>query len=594
MSRVTEGTRRLLFGVAGLGLLMCAAACQEKPTPPNILVLVVDTLRADNLGVYGFDGPVSPNLDRFAQESIVFENCFSQAPWTKPSVASLFTSLYPQVHGVINYDGNYAGTVKPELQTRTGILPERAETLAEALQQGGYQTAAFVSNIWLLNTYGYAQGFEFYYDKPASTRMTRAGTLIDGAEIWLSARSADRPFFLYMHFMDVHAPYGVTSRVDYESLLGAVSKGAPRRLTDREVPYAVTRNTETRPNWATDEMRHQLAYWRARYASGVQAFDRRLESLLGFLREGGYLDNTLVVLTADHGEELFDHEGWSHGATLHDHQVHVPLIVRNPMGRNGGRRVTNTSQLIDLMPTLLTVSGAPAPSDMQGRDLSGLLQADRAEEPVAVFATASKSAPGYHSVRFQGYKLIVNIYTHDAWLYDLQSDPAEQHDIIAEQPDRAAQLRARLDDHLSSSMARGALDAEHEEVSDDMLENLRALGYLGDAQPTEAERGNEATEPSIDAMLEALRRQPTSDGYINLSLAYFEQEEWSRCIEACERALELDPRSALAFNNMCVAYGMTQQWKKAVVAGEQAVAIDPGFVLARNNLAWVRSERDDG
>lgn len=569
MSEVENRAHRLLYGVVGLGFLFSVAACQPNRAPPNILVINIDTLRADYLGVYGFDGPITPNINRFAQESVIFENCFSQAPWTKPSVASLFTSLYPQVHGVINYDGNYTGQVVPELQNRTGVLPERAVTLAEALQQGNYQTAGFISNIWLLHTYGFDQGFEFYYDEPASARMTSAGTLIDAAQIWLEARPSDRPFFVYMHFMDVHAPYAVTPKQKYDSLLEASSGVAARRLTDREAPFARFPNIEIQPNWTTEEMRHQLASWRTRYASGVQAFDRQLGSFLDFLREGGYLENTLVVLTSDHGEELFEHAGWSHGETLYDHQLHVPLIVRNPMGQGGGRRVKNTAQLIDVMPTLLSLSGNPVPPNLQGRDLSSLLRQDDEESSMASFATATSNAPGYHSVRTAEHKLILNIGTREAWLFDLKSDPGEQRNILMGEPEMATLLRARLEDHLATSLARGTLDHESAEVPDQLYEDLRTLGYLGNAPPDEVTIANEGVVSSIDTMLEVLGRSPSSNGYVNLSLAYYEQKDWKKCIESCERALELDPNNAVAYNNICSAYGMTQEWEKAVKACEK-------------------------
>ena len=178
------------------------AACGEgRPEPPNLILVVADTLRADYLGFYGFDGDVSPILDRLAAESVVFENCFSQAPWTKPSAASLLTSLYPGTHGLTDHEGGY-GSEEP----RTSVLPDSAVTLAEILGERGYRTGAFVANSFLARDYGFAQGFDVY-DDYAAPAETPADEILVHAGRWLEHSDQDRPFFLYVHLMDVHWPY---------------------------------------------------------------------------------------------------------------------------------------------------------------------------------------------------------------------------------------------------------------------------------------------------------------------------------------------------------------------------------------------------
>ncbi len=577
---------RLLI-LAAIGLLIACSGCRRaRAKRPNIILMVVDTLRADYLGAYGFQGPISPNLDRLAAESVVFERCFSQSPWTKPSVASLFTSLYPQVHGVVDFDSNYPDRASEALRTRTGVLPDNAQTLAETLLEAGYQTAAFVSNIWLVDKLGYGQGFELYHDQPARARMTRADVLTDATRVWLKLRSQQEPFFLYLHFMDVHAPYVATPRKNYDRLIGGVKVEVDQKLTEHGVPFKRRPNIETRPPWATDEMRRSVAYWRARYASGVHNFDRRLGPFLEFLHDQGHLENTLLVVTSDHGEQLFEHGGWSHGETLYDHQLHTPLFVRLPGGQGAGRRVSDIVQLIDLMPTLLSVARVPAPPGLQGRDVSGLLDGQQIETAGVTYATATNRAPGMHSVRTGEHKYIVDLESGYAFLSDLVSRPDERHNIAGDQPALAAELHDRLEKHLASSLAGGALDSETGAVSDNLRAQLQALGYLGGGAAPEPEPRQASR---LATLKQAVEQNPSVSGYVNLSRVSFEQGDLETALSAAGKALELDPDNARAHNNLCVAYGKLKRWQKAISACEKALAIAPGFQLAANNLRWVRS-----
>jgi len=456
-------------------LVLAAAACGGvEPPPPGFVVVMIDTLRADHLGAYGYDGPVSPNLDRFASEAVLFERCFAQAPWTKPSVATLFTSLYPQVHRLTNHEGKYWGPESPQFVT--GILPDRAVTLAEVLHQAGYQTAGFVSNPWVSSAYGFAQGFEIYDDRGASI-STAAVTVIDRARDWLATADSERPVFLYLHFMDVHAPYD-SPRADFDALIDGEPSAHARQLNEREVPWVRWRNIEVRPEWADDELRHELSYWRARYAAGVRTLDRQLGRLLDELSQAGLLDRSWVVVTSDHGEELFEHGDWSHGQNLYEHQLRVPLLVRPPGGANGGRRVSRIVELADLMPTLLSLARVELPEGIQGRDVSALLRGEETAVGGASFATATERAPGLYAVRTERYKLIFDVDTDRLWLFDLIQDPTEQRDISQSEPVVAAELRDRLVQHIAESTAAGTLDAEQAELPDEVLERLRALGYL--------------------------------------------------------------------------------------------------------------------
>ncbi len=464
--------RRLLLAVAASGILY---SCGEATPRRNVILLVADTLRADHLGAYGHSGPISPHLDELAAESVVFEHCYAQSPWTKPSMATMLTSLYPQVHGVVNYDGNYPGETSAALQRRTGVLSERAVTLAEALRDAGYATAAFISNIWLLAKYGYGQGFALYHEEPAQRRQIDGEALTGPALAWLQLRAPERPFFLYLHFMDVHAPYRNPSREDFEALVDRRSPGA-RRLLD-ELPTEQWPNLESRPEWATNDLRREVAYWRARYAAGVLAFDRRIGFFLDELRSNGLLDDSYLVFTSDHGEELHDHGGWTHGRSLFDHQLHVPLMVRLPGGQDGGRRLEGIVELVDLMPTLLSLVGAPAPPGQQGRDLGHLLDGSENVGRIA-FATATSTDPDLFAVRTDQHKLVLNARTGEARLFNVLRDPGERREVAALEWGALRRLRSEFARHLSHSVAGGALDSEPAGIPEDVQSTLESLGYL--------------------------------------------------------------------------------------------------------------------
>ncbi len=463
----------------GIGLALATASCRpQAPEPParaNVILIVADTLRADFLGSYGFQGAISPNLDALAAESVVFERCFAQSPWTKPSVATILTSLYPQTHGLTNHEGKYWGAETAEL--KTGILPQSAVTLAEAFQNNGYATAGFVGSSWLTRPYGFAQGFDVYDDSVTHLTVT-ADQLASAAMTWLQGRTGDEPFFLYLHVMDVHTPYD-GAKEDFDELTASPSLGMNLRLSKQEAPYARWQNFERRPPWATDQVRHELNYWKTQYAAGVRALDRRLQPFLEFLRETGTLDGSYLALTSDHGEELFEHGDWSHGQKLFDHQLHIPLLIRQPAAAGGGRRVPNIVEQVDVMPTLLALAGVDAgAATLQGRDLSTLLRREAGGDLGASLATATTHRPDLYSLRSERYKLMFDVQTGVTRLFDLSYDPGEQRDVAASEPEIVAELQDRLAEKIQSSLAGGTLESETAAIPDDMRRKLEALGYL--------------------------------------------------------------------------------------------------------------------
>ena len=457
-------------------MLAHLSACSNAPhLPPSFILINVDTLRADYLGCYGFEGDVSPNIDALASEAFRFDNSFVQSPWTKPSVASLFTSLYPQVHQLTNHEGRYWGETTGQM--KTGVLAGEAVTLAEVLQAQGYETAAFVSNPWLVSTYGFAQGFDFYDDHIVGLAIP-ADRLTSNARAWIETRSGNAPFFLYIHLMDVHAPYAYYApREDFDSLAGQ-NRREERVLSEQEVPYKRWNNIEKKPQWATEEMRHTLSYWKTRYASGVRAMDRRLGPFFDFLRRRETLDRAYFLLTSDHGEELFEHGDWSHGQNLYDHQLRIPLLIRPPGGLREAGRVEDIVESVDVMPTILALAGAPAESRAQGRDVSSVFEGTTDPGEAATYATATQRHPGLYSIRTRNHKLLFGLDTGELQLYDLARDPAEQLNLGGSQPEITERLRNQLLAHIAESTAEGTLEAEPAPIPQDILDKLRSLGYV--------------------------------------------------------------------------------------------------------------------
>jgi len=449
--------------------VMSAEATDARGRPSMVFVLV-DTLRADYLGSYGFQGEVSPAVDRLASESLRFENCFSQAPWTKPSIATLFTSLYPEVHGLTNHEGLFWGSDQAAM--KTGVLPDEALTLAEVLRENGYRTAGFMTNPMLAPTYGFDQGFETYqvYEVQDLSHL-----VMEAAGAWIDSLPPEQPFFAYLHFMDVHGPYGAPQE-DFEALRDSPSLGGSRPLTDEEL--AAISDYLKRIPWARTSEARDVVNWRAHYAAGIRDFDRRLSEFVEKLRDSGRLDRLFFVLTSDHGEELFDHGGWDHGHSLYAHQLHVPLLIRRPNGQ-GARPIQNVVSLIDLMPTLLSVAGIGAPPSLQGRDLSPFFeQGTTPSTDGSSHGTSTSDRPGLHSLRTPEEKLIFDLDNGDTWLFDARNDPQERHDRADQRPREVEALRERLLAHVAESTAGGALERRIAPIPTELVEQLRTLGYL--------------------------------------------------------------------------------------------------------------------
>jgi arylsulfatase A-like enzyme len=473
--------------VAGAFLAVAATAChrdREKAAKPPIILILIDTLRADYLGTYGFQGRSSPQIDRFARQAVVFRNCFSQAPWTKPSVASLFTSMQVPVHRVESHEGRFG---EKDLGKQTDTLSQEAVTLAEVLKDGGYATAAFVANLWIRSRHGFGQGFD-KFDTFSKGNEMQAEPVLKAAEKWIAELPGDHPYFAYIHLMDVHGPYK-TSNEDYEALRDSPSLGPPRALSGEELKNIP--GYLRRAPWVGMEGK-ELRAWRGHYAAKVRAMDRRLGRFFKKLRKSGVFERAVVIITADHGEQLFEHGNWDHGNSLFDEELHVPLIARLPGGKNAGS-VDALVSLIDVMPTLVSLAGLPA-VDTQGVDLSGLIEKrDSKTEAPGSFASAVKWKPTMHSARTEHYKLITDTNSDETMLFDVVSDPGETQDIAKQSPELAGVERV-LEAQLDRNVARGPMMPGKARLSEVVSERLRALGY-GEPEPSPSPESGDVPPP---------------------------------------------------------------------------------------------------
>ncbi len=426
---------------------------------PNILVYLVDTLRADHLGCYGYERPTSPRLDAFAEEAMLFENSQAQTPWTRASVASMLTGMWPQSHGTNGDDD---------------ALSEEAVTLAESLGAVGYRTVAITGNGNAARVAGFAQGFDYFKylrnlrpDDPLAT----SADLNEAVFAWLDDNAEQQqPFLLWVHTIDPHAPYDPPE--PFRSTFAA-------QVVD---PQLGSIATIQKLNGQKESVSPQIiADLRALYDAEIAANDASFGALLDDLERRGLYEDLVVVFLSDHGEEFYDHGGWTHGKTLHSEMLDTPLLFRLP-GATGGQRSTNIVQHVDLMPTLLEVAGAPRPEAVQGRSFLPLVLAPQAAQWVdqGMGFLDLRGRRGHSFIDGQWKLIQYEAAEVEGFpeLYDRRQDRLETTNLAPMEPEQArflAALRRRLEARLEAGLGPAMVDqAERAKVEAE----LRALGYI--------------------------------------------------------------------------------------------------------------------
>jgi arylsulfatase A-like enzyme len=413
-------------------------------------LISLDTLRPSALGCYGHDRPTSPTLDRLAHEGVVFENAMATSPWTLPSHASLLTGLYPRRHAV---------------KTDRHRLPAQIVTWAQLLEERGFATAAIVNSGFVSRRYGFGRGFaDFEYVREKRSR-NQPFEVTRRALQWLSERG-DAPFFLFVHDYQIHSDYAALPH--YQELFVRPYAGPANGTT-----MQLGRIRSGRLQLKARDVEHLLDL----YSAGVRQTDEQIDRLLRHLEESDRLDETLVIVTSDHGEEFLEHGGVLHGRTYYEEILHIPLIFYGP-SLPSGQRIADPVSLVDVLPTALALLGVSAPSQIDGVDLSPLWgnasSQNLADRLLFAEADHNNEEPDMlRAVRHGRHKLIHNRLTGRSELYDLASDPEEQSDLSAEQPEMAR----RLLDQLQGSFPPDIEAEPLPEISPEWRQELEALGY---------------------------------------------------------------------------------------------------------------------
>lgn len=459
----------------------------------GVVLVLNDTMRHDIMSLYG--GPASmPRVEAFASEALVFDGAVAQAPWTKPSVATLFTSLHPSQHRVESHP-RLAGRPKAAKPGKPGepIEPVEADvlapslvTLAESLRASGLRTAAFVANPWLVEPFGFDQGFETY---DASFARWGAGgeAVIDAGLDWLAQLEKGDRFFLYLHTIDSHRPYGQIPIEDLDRTRARVNAGRP--LPTREAQRFAARIRLADGRFAKDAgFAPTDALLREAYVRGVEQFDPLFGRLLDGLAARPGLDaGTAVILTSDHGEALYE-RGWgNHGGALYEEDVRVPLVARLPGIAPAAGRLDCAVGLVDLMPTLCDYVGASCPADVQGLSLLGATRSDGAPPARYLVSEGVMRRASDRAIRTSRYKLVHtpglgerSDAMADYALFDLAADAHESVDRLDPATRNAEAERAFevLKPALEEAVpAMPAPEHGSAPLDDDVRRQLEALGY---------------------------------------------------------------------------------------------------------------------
>lgn len=480
--------------LAALTLSSCSQTVEASR--PNVVVISIDTLRADHLGAWGETRPTSPRLDRVCAEAVVFRQAISQASITAPAHMSLFTSLHPSVHGVRNSYA-LARNVEDEGERDEVLaalaLDDQALTMAQAFRAGGWRTAAFVGGGQLIGSLGFERGFETWSADLDNGMNANKGQPFDGslARAWIDEHAAE-PFFLFLHTYIPHAPYLPPAPWNRD-----FNPGYEGDIPfDREAFFAQPVKGERdrnrsfwRPVDADDP--EDVRQLRALYAGEVRYADDSIGTLLDALEASGVWDRTILVVLSDHGEAFLEHDNFGHAGGLYEELVHVPLIVRVP--GSTPRVVEDVVRTVDVMPTLLDLVGLPLPEQLEGTSLRPWIETGRGRELEAFSEqlTGTNPEPGTRSTsRAVRRSLRTRAWTYMSsgseanrveQLYDRGEDPTEQHDLSGD-PALAGvleELRAAMDAHVARTEERAARyqGAELIDLDPELNDELRALGY---------------------------------------------------------------------------------------------------------------------
>lgn len=522
----------------------------------NIILFTIDTLRADHLECYGYDGVKTPNLNRLASEGILFEHNIVQAPLTLPSHSSIFTGTHPLYHGMRDNGGFY--------------LEENHITLAEALKNRAYSTGAFVGAFVLDSRWGLDQGFDYYYDNFDLTKyktvsldsvQRRGDEVLSEAYKWLEKNSHNK-FFAWIHLYDPHTPY------DPPEPYKTQYSGRRFGLYDGEIAYV----------------------------------DLLMGDFRNFMEEKNLLDKTLIIFTGDHGESLGEHKENAHGFFIYDSDIRVPLIIRFPENKFQGNIIPNQVRSIDIMPTILNMLGEKSPENVQGKSILPLILGKQGGE--ALSAYSETYWPRYHygwselkSLRKGQYKFI------DApkpELYDILEDPGEVNNLVNKKATLSHEMKRELEALIDRYSVEGIEEAGPKKIDNDSLVKLQALGYIGSFRASSKQKGEKLADPKDRVELyneikvaqflvteekmdqaekkikDVLNKDPSvlEARYI-LGNIYSKQKKYDEAIEEYKKTLEVDPEYYESIFGIALAYKKSGKDDEAIIGFKRLIEIDP-------------------
>jgi arylsulfatase A-like enzyme/Tfp pilus assembly protein PilF len=543
--------RLLIVILPGLDALHAAAQTPAKPAL-NVVLITIDTLRADHVGCYGYKQIKTPNIDGLAADGVRFERAFAVVPVTLPSHTSMLTGTYPMLSGMHDFSGNKLSPAQP--------------TLASVLKQAGYQTGAVIAAAVLDSRFGLNRGFDFYYDHFEFSRldeanldqMQRPGNVVaDVALNWLEkdwlekdwpSKNSQKKFFLWMHLYDPHFPY------------------------QPHDPYS--REYAAQP-----------------YDGEIAFADEQVGRLLRFLKEKGIYRNTVIVLCGDHGEGLGEHGEKTHGFFIYNATMHVPLIIRMPENA-AGRTVSDPVSLVDLMPTVLGAVGLEVPSQVQGRSLLPEIRDDRRREDQAERDRVLYGETFLPRIHFNWSELRGSENTKYHFidaprpeLYDLAQDPGELHNLFTEKKAVAEEMRAKLAGMIRDYSAGKEL-AEKTGLDPALMERLKSLGYAGfsgGADPT----GKDPTISSRD--LPDPKDRIATYELISEAVADSQHGRYRESIEKLKSVVKTEPNSVPAHYIQGLNYYHLKMFTDAVDELQKTVQLSPDYALAFFNLGMAQA-----
>lgn len=506
----------------------------------NVILITVDTLRADRIGCYGFRQVKTPTMDLFAVRGVKFNHCISQTPLTLPSHTTLMTGTYPLYHGVRDNGGF--------------LVPPQLDTLAEVFKQADYQTAAFVASYVLDSKWGLNQGFDFYFDRFDLSKyksislgnvQRRGDEVMDEALSWLDSHKANK-FFTWIHLYDPHTPY------------------------DPPSPF-----------------REQ--YSKRPYLGEIAFADSQLGRLWGYLETNGLVKNTVLVFAADHGESLSEHKESTHGFFVYQATVHVPLIVVTPLPKYQGLSRDSVVSLVDVMPTILEMAGLPLPSRIQGKSLIPLIAKN--QEPKEPLAYTETYYPRFHygwselkSLQDDRFKLIM---APELELYDLDNDPQETHNLVSSRPEETRRL-VNLANSFIERSSQNALEMDYKSMDEEARQKLAALGYIGTFSTAGSLKGRALGDPKkkisvfnqlsqakelglrgryeegIRLVDRIIADDPNViDAYFTKGNLYFKAGQFKKAVTSFNHVLDRKPDDAFTAINIANAYISMRQFDKA-------------------------------